>query len=104
MGSVFNALAVRLTWTHPIGSVESYNITFSSMSEPLRQQIISNPALSSTLVEDLLSNTTYQFQIQAVNQYGTSPLSNTVSLTTLPPSGKFIDTYIATSLSLYILW
>ena len=53
---------------------------------------ISNPTTLTTMVENLSPNTTYQFQIQAVGEFGASPLSNIISLTTRPQSGKHTDT------------
>ena len=53
---------------------------------------ISEPDTLTTTVENLSPNTTYQFQIQAVGEFGVSPLSNTILLTTLPRSGKHTDT------------
>ena len=91
-GSVINTLAVQLTWTRPIGIITNYTITYNSMGQPSVILPVGDPNALESIVENLSSNTTYQFQIQAVNKYGASPLSNTVSLTTLPPSGKFIDT------------
>ena len=91
-GSTISALAVQLTWTRPIGSITNYTITYNRMGQPSVSLFVGDPNTLESIVENLSSNTTYQFQIQAVNQYGASPLSNTVSLTTLPPSGKFTDT------------
>ena len=93
-GSAISALTVQLTWTRPIGSITNYTITYNTMGQPSVSLFVGDPNALESIVENLSSNTTYQFQIQAVNQYGASPLSNTVSLTTHPPSGKFIDTYL----------
>ena len=93
-GSAISALTVRLTWTRPIGSITNYTITYNSMGQPSVSLFVGDPNTLESIVENLSSNITYQFQIQAMNEYGASPLSNTVSLTTLPRSGKFIDTYL----------
>ena len=53
---------------------------------------ISDPNTLTSTVENLSPNRTYQFQIRAVGEFGASPLSNTISLTTLPQSGKHTDT------------
>ena len=92
-GSVIGALAVQLTWTRPIGRISNYTITYNPMGQsPLDPLLIADSNAVDSIVENLSSNTTYQFQIQAVNEYGAGPLSNTISLTTLPPSGKCTDT------------
>ena len=54
--------------------------------------LFEDPNALESIVENLSSNTTYQFQIRAINEYGAGPLSNNISLTTHPPSSKFTDT------------
>ena len=62
------------------------------MGQDSSSLLISDPTALTSTVENLSPNTTYQFQIQAVSEFGASPLSNTISLTTLPQSGKHTDT------------
>ena len=91
-GSTMSALTVRLTWERPVGNIIRYIITYFPVNEPSQQynDIVLDSTGLTTIVGNLLPNTTYQFVIQAVNDHGASLPSDPVILTTFLQSGEYV--------------
>jgi chitinase len=73
------ATTVALAWTAPAGTVDSYNIYQDGGK-------VSSASGTSATVSGLTAQTTYQFQVTAVNAAGESPKTDAVSVTT-PAAG-----------------
>ena len=92
MGKAISASTVKLTWTHPGGSVANYTITYFIVNQPSVKNltiVIMDPDALNRIVENLSPNTTYQFTIRAADEFGASLPSNSVNLTTLSQHSKY---------------
>ncbi|BCJ38176.1 hypothetical protein Athai_56790 [Actinocatenispora thailandica] len=73
------ASTVALAWTAPSGTVDSYNVYQDGTK-------VSSASGTSATVSGLTAQTTYQFQVTAVNTAGESPKTDAVSVST-PAAG-----------------
>ena len=92
MGKAISASTVKLTWTHPCGSVVNYTIIYFIVNQPSVKSltiVIMDPDALNRIVENLSPNTTYQFTIRAAGEFGASLPSNSVDLTTLSQHSKY---------------
>lgn len=91
-GTAVSSSQVSLGWVAP-GSdggspVTGYKLERSIDSGTTWSTLVSNTGTTSTAYSDtgLSASTTYMYRVSAINSIGTSPPSNTATVTTLPPT------------------
>lgn len=94
--AAISASQINLSWTVPFtdgGSpITGYTIQRSSDGGSSWSTIVSSTGSTSTTYSDtgLSASQTYTYQVEALNSVGSSPPSNTASLTTSPPTNSTI--------------
>jgi hypothetical protein len=87
--SVTSSTSLSLTW-NSVAEATGYNVYRYSNEVSTKIKVNSSPVIGTTFKDPgLVGGVTYYYQVTAINQYGKSSPSSTVSATT-PPSGYLV--------------
>ena len=93
--------SINLAWTASTGA-GSYSITYQPSGGAA--STVTGLTGTSTTISSLVINTSYSFQILAVNTYGSSALSSAVNFTTAPSTPTGLAASNSTASSIYLSW
>jgi predicted RNA-binding protein with TRAM domain len=93
--------SVNLTW-NPTTGATSYTLTYQPSGGSI--STLPNLTTTSTTITNLIVNTTYNFQILAINNYGTGPSSSVYTYTTTPPTPTGLTGSNSTTSSISLSW